>query len=305
MIAWLLVMLALAEDVGDRPPRPTTDLVETVMRCHSMHGRNGTLTGTVDITVSVGADGRPSAVVTPPGTSDHLAAAAQCVGVMLRYQPALRDGVAVAEKLELSVPFPDLPTIKGQLRSVTDYCHAPGTLVDLKEGSLNMLARVGTDGRIQEYELPDGVLPWMVQAAQCVARELEFDPAVLRTTLVESSTLVESWVIVPLEFQLTPYKAWDSEVAPPRLRSKGAAILAAYQHCYPDGSNAEARINYRITVAKTGRVRKAELLKSSGDPALDQAGICILRNLAFVAARRNGRAVESTLNWPILVRPPG
>ena len=26
---------------------------------------------------------------------------------------------------------------------------------------------------------------------------------------------------------------------------------------------------------------------------------------AFVAARRNGYAVESTLNWPILVRPPG
>lgn len=49
---------------------------------------------------------------------------------------------------------------------------------------------------------------------------------------------------------------------------------------------------------------KAELLESSGNTALDEAGACILRYLAFVAARRNGRAGESTLNWPILVRPP-
>jgi hypothetical protein len=52
-------------------------------------------------------------------------------------------------------------------------------------------------------------------------------------------------------------------------------------------------------------VKKAEALNESGDPALDEAGVCILRNLTFVAARRNGRSVESTLNWPILVRPPG
>ena len=64
-------------------------------------------------------------------------------------------------------------------------------------------------------------------------------------------------------------------------------------------------IAYRITVAKTGRVRRADLLESSGHAALDEAGACILRSLAFVAARRNGRAVEATLNWPILVRPPG
>jgi len=299
MIGLLLGMLMLAQDVSDRPPRPTTDLVEAVVRCHAMHGRNGSLTGTVDITVNVGADGRPSAVTTPPGVSDHLAGAAQCVGVMLRYQPALRDGVPVAEKLELPVTFPSLPSIKGELRRIIDFCHAPWTLDDLKEGSLNLLVRVGVDGRVAEYEMPEGVLPWMSDAARCVAEELEFYPAVLRTSRVES------WVIVPLEFQLTRYRHLDAEITPPSPRSDEAAILAAYRHCYPAGATAAARIEYRITVAKTGRVRKAELLKSSGDPALDQAGICILRNLSFMAARRNGRAVESTLNWPILVRPPG
>lgn len=299
MIGLLLGMLMLAQDAGDRPPRPATDLVETVVRCYKIHSRDGSLTGTVDISVNVGADGRPTAVTTPPGTSDHLAGAAQCVGAMLRYQPALQDAIPVAEKLELAVVFPSLPKIKGELRSVIDFCHAPWTIDDLKEGSLNLLVRVGTDGRVQEYEMPDGVLPWMADAARCVADELEFYPAVLRTTLLES------WVNVPLKFQLTRHRALDAEVTAPSPRSDEAAIIAAYQHCYPAGMTAVARIEYRITVAKTGRVRKAELLKTSGDPVLDEAGICILKNLSFLAARRNGRAVESTLNWPILVRPPG
>jgi TonB family protein len=63
-------------------------------------------------------------------------------------------------------------------------------------------------------------------------------------------------------------------------------------------------IHYRITVAKTGRVRKAELLEPSGNASLDEAGACILRRLVFFPARRGVRDVESTLNWPILVRPP-
>ena len=75
--------------------------------------------------------------------------------------------------------------------------------------------------------------------------------------------------------------------------------------CCPAGRTDEARINYRITVSKGGRAYRVELMESSGDPALDGAGICILRHLAFFAAHRNVHAVESTLNWPILVRPPG
>jgi TonB family protein len=293
------LLAAAADEAATRPPHPASDVVDATLRCYAIHGRNGSLTGTVDISVNVGADGRASAVMSPPDTAEHLAAAAQCVGVLLRWQPALQDGAPAAGKAELTVTFPSLPSVKGELRSVTDYCHAPWTLDDLKEGSLNMVARVGTDGRIAEYRLPEGALPWMTEAAKCVAREIEFYPAVLRTNVVES------WVIVPLEFQLTRFKAWDAEIAPPSVRSDETEILAAYRHCYPAALTAEARIEYRITVAKTGRVRKAELLKSSGDPALDEAGLCILKNLAFVAARRNGRAVESTLNWPILVRPPG
>jgi TonB family protein len=64
------------------------------------------------------------------------------------------------------------------------------------------------------------------------------------------------------------------------------------------------KINYRITVTDGGRVRKAEIIATSGDKELDEAGLCILKRLIFVPARRNGVNIESTLSWPILVRPP-
>jgi TonB family protein len=88
------------------------------------------------------------------------------------------------------------------------------------------------------------------------------------------------------------------------VRSGDEQILEAYRACYPPGRSDEARINYRITVTDGGRVRKAEAVTSSDDPVLDQAGACILRRLFFVPARRNGVNVESTVSWPILVRPP-
>ena len=91
---------------------------------------------------------------------------------------------------------------------------------------------------------------------------------------------------------------------PPTLRSSDQQILAAYRECYPPGREDQARINYRITVTDGGRVRKAELVATSGDAELDEAGVCILRRLLFAPARRNGVNVEATVGWPILVRPP-
>jgi len=283
----------------DRAAAPSTDLARATIECHANYGRGGPLTGEVEIEVSVGANGRATSVSTPAGTPDRLAAAAQCVGVRLKYQPASHEGQPVADRLALRVEFPTLPEIRGDLRRVVDYCHAPWTWEDLKEGSVNMVARVGTDGRIKEHRLPAGMLPWMTDATKCVAERLEFYPARLRTTLVES------WVLVPLEFNLSYNKHYDAEVEPPRPRSNEAAILAAYRKCYPADQTAMVTILYRITVARTGRARKVELVESSGNAALDEAGICILRNLSFAPARRNGINVESTLNWPLVVRPAG
>lgn len=303
----LSVSATAADDPDYRPARPAVEVDTAVLRCFAIHNRSGPLTGTVEITVTVNAQGQATAVTTPSGTKERLAAAAQCAGVRLTYVAARRDGVPVEDKLIVPVTFPNLPTVRGELRRVVDYCHAPWNAADLrlgtgdpeaKVGSVDIIARVGADGKIKEYELPAGVLPWMAAAVKCVADRLEFYPAVLRTSLVES------WVVLPLDFNLTEVPHFDAEVAPPRLRSDDAAVRAAYRRCYPAGQTAMVTIQYRITIARTGRVRRAELLASSGNSSLDDAGICILRNLTFVTARRGGYAVESTLNWPILVRPP-
>jgi TonB family protein len=295
----LLLSAAAADDAGFHPARPAGEANDAVLHCFAIHNRNGPVTGTIEITVTVNAEGKATAVTTPPGVEERLAAAAQCAGVMLTYAPAKRDGVPAEDQLVLPVTFPTLPTPRLPVRSAIDYCHAPWAFDDLKEGELDLPVLVGRDGKVKEFLLPGGILPWMSEAARCVAGKLEFYPAVLRTTLVEA------WTVVPLDFNLTRNPHLDSEVTPPTLRSDEAAIMAAYRKCYPAGHAGEARINYRITISRGGRAYRVELLESSGDPALDQAGICILRNLSFVAARRNLRSVESTLNWPILVRPPG
>lgn len=325
VILFLLLAAASGEAstesaTADMPPQPPADITAATLHCHETYAHDGPLTGIVGITVAVGADGRATSVTTPPGTPARLAAAAQCVGVRLEYTPALRGGEPAAGSVRLALEFPILPQVRGNLRRVVDYCHAPwsearvvlGTQggrqqeMDARvgaadsralEGSVNLIARVGKDGKIKEYRLPGGVLPWMEDAVKCVAGRLEFFPARLRTTLVES------WTLIPLQFGLSDTQHLGAEIEPPSPRSDEAAILAAYRKCYPAGQTAMVTIPFRITVAKTGRVRRVELLESSGNEALDGAGSCILRNLAFVAARRNGRAVESTLNWPILVRP--
>ena len=290
--------VALAAAAADLPPRPATEIQDTVLRCHAMHSRNGPVTGSVELTVAVDAEGRATGVATPPGTHDRVAAAAQCVGISLRYQPATEAEVAVPGQLTLSVLFPTLPSLKYPLRSTIDYCHAPRARKDLLEGTMDLVMRVGRDGKVKEYLIPAGTLPWMTEAAKCVADRLEFFPASLRTTTVES------WAVLPLEFNLSMNPHYDAELTPPTLRSGEKSIVEAYRRCYPAGRTDMARIDYRITVTAAGRVRKAEVLTENGDPALDEAGICILRSVVFVAARRNGRNVEATLNWPILVRPP-
>lgn len=284
---------------ADLPPRPAEEMQDAVLKCHAIHSRHSPVTGTVELTVSLDAAGRPTGVATPPGIDERVAAAAQCVGLALTYHAAVEADVAVPGQLLLPVLFPTLPSLKYPLRSTIDYCHAPWARKDRYEGTMDLIMRVGRDGRVKEYLMPAGALPWMTEAVKCVADRLEFYPASLR------ATTVESWAVLPLEFNLTANPHFDAELTPPTLRSSEESILEAYRRCYPAERMETARIEYRITVTPGGRVRRAEVLSESGDPALDQAGICILRSLSFVAARRNGRAVESTLNWPILVRPPG
>lgn len=289
---------------GSTPPRPLASPPDATDNCYRLHSRDGEVSGEADVTVSVSAEGRVTGAASAPGTPDPLASAAQCVAVTMKFEPALDgDGQPVPGKALVSVGFPTPPQLRQDLERAIQYCQpALQPLVSLNnayEGTLDLLVKVGKDGRVLETVLPEGVLPWMEAAASCLKDRLDFYPARLRLEAVES------WIMIPVDFNLTRGQHERVRLDPPTVRSGDEKILEAYRECYPPGRSDEARINYRITVTDGGRVRKAEVVSSSGDAVLDEAGACILRRIIFVPARRNGVNVEATLAWPILVRPPG
>ena len=291
-----------AEQHSSEPPRPLGNPGSATDNCYAMHSRGGVVAGEVEVTIMVDAKGHVTGASSPAGTEERLAAAAQCVAVTMHYTPATLDGEPVAGKVTLAVGFPNPPSLREPARKAIEYCQPAidplATLNNAYEGELDLLVRVGEDGRVIETKLPDGVLPWMEKAASCVAGRLAFFPARLHLIAVES------WAVVPVDFNLTTDPHERARLEAPTVRSGEEQILDAYRKCYPPGRNDEQLINYRITITDGGRVRKAEVIRSSGDDTLDQAGVCILRSLVFVPARRNGQNVEATVSWPMLVRPP-
>jgi len=293
---------AQAEQEFSQPPRAIGNLSNATDDCYAMHSRSGVVTGEVEVTVMVDAQGRVTGATSPAGTEEHLAAAAQCVAIAMRYEPATLDREPVAGKVSLDIGFPSPPSLRQDVRRAIEYCQPAidplTTLSGAYEGELDLVVRVGKDGRVVETVLPDGILPWMEKAARCVAGRLAFFPARLRLVAVEC------WTVVPVDFNLSRKQHEQVRLDAPTVRSDDQQIIAAYRSCYPPGRDDEQLIQYRITVTAGGRVRKAEVVRSSGDQALDRAGHCVLRHLTFVPARRNGKNVEATLTWPILVRPP-
>ena len=305
LIAGALFCLSVAGAATgeNRLPRPLGSPGNATDNCYRLHSRDGEVAGEAQVTVSVSAEGRVTGAVSAAGTPEPLAAAAQCVAVTMKFEPALdAQDQPVAGKATVAIGFPTPPQLRQDLGHAIQYCQPAiqplVTLNNAYEGTLDLLVKVGTDGRVLETVLPEGVLPWMEEAAQCLKDRLDFYPARLRLEAVES------WTMVPVDFNLTSNQHEQVRLEPPTLRSDDEQILAAYRECYPPGRRDEVKISYRITVTDGGRVRKADVATSSGDADLDEAGVCILRRLIFVPARRNGVNVESTVGWPILVRPP-
>jgi TonB family protein len=306
IVAAMCLSAGAATGQGTTPPRPIGSPASASDNCFRQHSRDGEVTGEAEVAVSVDASGRVTGAASAPGTPEPLAAAAQCVAVTMKFEPALESGLPVPGKANVAVGFPTPPQLRQDLNRAITYCQpaiqpafALGrTPNNAYEGTLDLLVKVGKDGQVLQTVLPDGVLPWMEEAAECLKERLDFYPARLRLEAVES------WTMVPIDFNLTSNPHEQVRLDPPTLRSDDAQILAAYRDCYPAGRSDQARINYRVTVTDGGRVRKAELVASSGDAGLDEAGVCILRRLLFVPARRNGVNVEATVGWPILVRPP-
>jgi TonB family protein len=305
--ALVVCLSASAASAGESsPPRPRGIPGDATDNCLRTHAREGEVTGEAQVTVSVNAEGRVAGAASAPGTTEPLASAAQCVAVTMRFEPATEDDRPVPGKATVTIGFPTPPQLRQDLTRAFQYCQPaiqPASALrrargNAYEGTLDLLVKVGKDGRVLETALPEGALPWMEEAAGCLKDRLDFYPARLKLDPVEA------WTMVPVDFNLTRNPHERVRLEPPTLRSGEEQILAAYRECYPAGRSEKARVGYRITVTDGGRVRKSEVVTSSGDSALDAAGACILGRLIFVPARRNGENVEATVAWPILVRPP-
>lgn len=176
-------------------------------------------------------------------------------------------------------------------------CYPTSARIRNLEGRANIIVTVEPDGSVSEVDFPAGIEPWQQKAAECVLRMTEFIPGTL------NGKPVAAQAVLPLHFFLTYAPGEHADISWPKLRSDPGAVEEAYRSCYPADTLATQIANYRVTIGADGRARRIKLLESGGDARLDQAGICVIRKLRFVPARRDGEDIQSTMTLPLPVRP--
>lgn len=320
---WTIIAVVAAAPVasaeliesGYQAPVLAEDPAGEIERCRRAWSRDARVSGQLDVTVWLDAGGRVTGVSTPPNADPLTAQAAQCAVLGLKYEPGQRDGQAVAGSLVVPIGFITPPTLA---RHPEPYewrrCYPKSARHEGLEGRIVVKVTVGADGKLVDHSLPIDAQSWLVDAANCMVRRLEFKPG------SNKGEPIEATANIPLYFKIkdTNLEIIAETVAPtvtglkrrmpgeddPTPVSTEEEILAAYRDCYPPDHGGSAKVMYQIRVEVSGVVRKTEVVQSSGDIRLDEAGACILRKLKFKPATVNGHAVSETLHWPLLVRPP-
>ena len=219
------------------------------------------------------------------------------VRLLLLITLAIPDSPGAAES---APPEPVQITPPKMLKMTTAQQHAISSCYEYSArrqgyvGRVMVKALIGTDGRVISHELIQGVEPWQAKSAECVLGVLRFEPATRNT--------------VPVVAEATVPVAFSLEGSPPAslplVTTPHSEFEGIIRRCYPPEEAAIQEINYRVTIAASGKARKIELVESSGVASLDQAGRCVLESLTFEPARRGKTAIESTAVMPILLRPP-
>ncbi len=94
----------------------------------------------------------------------------------------------------------------------------------------------------------------------------------------------------------------DSTVS--SLRSSREEVEGAYRACYPPDTLAMTSAFYTFDIATNGKLKNPKVIKSSGNPRLDEVGKCILDLLEFKPMMRNGQPIRSQATWELPLRPP-
>lgn len=166
------------------------------------------------------------------------------------------------------------------------------------EGNVSLKVTISAEGELLGVEVPPEAAWWMKDGAECVAAQLEFKPGTRDGIPIAASATL------PINFRLGGRYGSTATITRPKVITTSDEVLHIYRTCYPPGLDAETQLSYKITVTRSGKVRDPQLLDEGADARLAAAGLCIIRQLRFEPARRNGTAVTSTVGWPILVRPP-
>jgi TonB family protein len=301
-------------DATDRPPALVGDPAPEAERCRSAWSQGGRVAGEIQVQVWIDATGKVTGMATPPDADPLSAQAAQCAVLGLRFEPAKRAGHAVAGQLIVPIGFVTPPLITRRPGPRQErLCYPASAHYEGREGRVEVEVTIDADGKLVSHSVPDATEAWLAEAGRCMVQHMEFEPGLARGVPVRATGKVPVFFKIGGDGALlgglgTPaHYLLDDFVEPdvgPKTVSTEEEIIAAYRECYPEDHAGSAEVTYEIRVERAGRISNIEVANSSGDPRLDEAGICILRKLEFQAATVEGRAVRDTVHWPLLVRPP-
>lgn len=175
-----------------------------------------------------------------------------------------------------------------------DRCFPFEVLGSLTEMQLHLIAEVGLDGAARIVEYPPGISREMKDASDCAIKTLRFEPA------TRNGVAVAAKVRLPFNFNQGDKPV---ERTMPEAASSAAELAMLRQACQPPSLAKGGDVLVEITVGRDGAVTDTRVLESAGDPAADAAAECILRGTRFSPSTRNGKTVESTVQWTVTIAP--
>jgi TonB family protein len=298
----LLAMVAASAAADDSALSGDFELIGTVgaaaRECRRLHDPNSYIDDSVVADITVDPQGQPTGVVFPEGARGTLEQLALCTAIKLRFKPVVRDGVARGGSTRMTLSFQLPPSIKRYDGGLAYRCSRKALPDPDIAARFVIEVTISDTGWVLGHQMPPDAEPWMDKMAGCVLKALEFNPA------RRNSRPVEATVTIPIVTGPEGIRTSLREIVRPRPGSTDDEILDAYRKCYPPGMTAEARVSYRITVSTLGRVLRTEVIEGSGNARLDEAGACILKELRFEPATVDGVLIQTTIGWPLLVRPP-
>ena len=139
---------------------------------------------------------------------------------------------------------------------------------------------------------------------------VDVPPPVVPPPLIELPAFEGPSSAITAKVQETPRAqpqtpARQSQITPPRFKSRSDRISAAIAACYPSASrrlSEEGRVVATIAVGADGKAGAVTVTQSSGFPRLDGAIECVVRRLPFEPGKRDGQPVEAQVSVPIVFK---